>query len=110
MTLVYHLVFDHGSLFCDINVVSTFCIQIFLDRWDNESYREGDKWHDRLNYHRLRDLEPNIDIPERHIIVERALEVLSNPIGMMLGQISVDKCDQETCVEELGEEDIFGNR
>ena len=53
------------------------------------------------------DFEADVDVPRGHVIVERTLEILGEPIRMMLRQIRINKGDEEACVEELGEEYVF---
>ena len=80
------------------------------NHWYEYSSAEIDERHKRVNKNGLDQLVANVAVPHCRVVRERTSEVLRDDFGSELAEIRIDKQENNTCVEELSEEDAFGYR
>lgn len=101
-TTVQVSVGPEGSLLGLVDVTTTASVELPLESWHHEGADQSRVRQDSIDHHGLHNLGAHVRVPVRHVVVERSLDVLRDEVGRVLGHITVDQKQQDTCVEELG--------
>ena len=75
----------------DVRVVRVLVVDLTLDEGNGESDDCTDDRHDHVDSHRELNLQADVDEPHRHVVVERALEMLCDLAREMLRQVCIDE-------------------
>ena len=98
-----------GCLLGNIHVVRILTISLLKQVWNQKDTYKTHIWQNRVNNHCLHDFKAHIGVPCWHVIVKSAFNILSQKLRLMLGDVSVDQSEQNTCVEELSNEEASCN-
>lgn len=66
-------------------------------------------WHETLNQICCDDLQADINIPLRLVVVKWTFKYFEEFFGLMFGQVSIDNEDDESSIKELTQKGTFDN-
>lgn len=110
LSTVKVLVRSHGCLLGGVQVMDLeFPVKSSDHEWDHEGSRQANIWQDCVDHHCLHNFVSNVRIPVWHVVIEWTLDIFGEDSWLMLSHVSIDQQDQDTSVEELGNEHSIGN-